>query len=249
MGARRFVPVLAALAFVAATLQSAEARDGHFDGKVETSTSPGGATTTTTEDMSNDVRSADVYIDTEAGQAAEDFKLMTFVLMSVKTPKKRLVACAVMAAHEQARVRELFEDGSVSPDRIESYAGNRGAAYALMCMNIARLMAEIESEPPPVRTAARRSACDVVPVKIKVRTERVDGGYRIVPRDDQLSNGARALPLRVTCAGRGTKLRMHVAPKKKGPLSRATGPRMIVGLASPPAAEHDVPVAVRFKGR
>ncbi len=255
MGPRRSVPVILALAFVAATFSGADAetrRDGHhpLGGSADTSTPPGASSTVTSGNYSNDVGSADIYINTDAARAVDDFKTMAFVLMSVKTPKKRLVACAVMAADEQARVRELFTDGSVSLDRIESFAGNRAAAYALMCMNIARLMAEIEAEAPPSRATARRSTCDVVPVKIKVHTERTeDGGYRLVPDDDKFTDGAKALPLRATCTGSGTKLTMHVAPKKKGSLKKVTGPRVIVGVANPPAADRTMPVTVGFKGR
>jgi hypothetical protein len=248
----RIVPLTASLVLVSASLAGASPharRDGHFDGKVATSTVPGGATTVTA-DLSNDVRSADLYIDTDSTRSQDDFKAMTFALLSAKTKNRRIVACAVMAARAQDQIRELLSggDGTISTDRIEVFAGNRAAAYALMCMNMARLMAEIEAEGPPARAAARRPKCDVIPVKVKVRTMRTsDRGYTMVNAGG-ITNGQSALPVRMGCKSTSKRLTVRVTPKKKGPLQKALGPKMAVGVVNPTTADDSVDVTVGFKG-
>jgi hypothetical protein len=212
-----------------------------------TTTEPGGSSTVTSGDYSNDVRSADLFFDSDSLSEAV-FQTMVFALMSAKTKSRRVAGCAMMAARHMDWVREQLLDRPVSPEQVEAVAGSRGAAVALMCLNLARLMAEIEAETPPSRQVAR-SACEVLPVQLKVRTERTDdGGYRVVPTGN-LTDGTKALAVRTSRKGRGTKLMMHVAPKRKVPLSRVAGKNIVVSVASPPDALGDADVTVGFKGR
>lgn len=252
MAPRSFVPLLVALVLVATTITAAGASGGHhpLGGSVETSTPPGAATTVTSGAYDNDIQSADVLIDTDT-MSPDTFKVMVFALMSARSKSKRLVVCATVAAAHMEYVRERLaaDDAPVRPETVESIAGSRGAAYALMCMNMARLMAEIEAEGPPARATSARPRCDVLPVQLRVRTERIPGGgFRVVPRGG-ITASATSMPVRTTCASRGTHLTMRLTAPRRAALRAVAGKRLVIGVANPSANEETADITVGFKGR
>lgn len=253
MAPRRFVPLLVALVLVTTTLGVAEARDGHhpLGGEVTTTTPPGAATTVTSGTYDNDITSADVLMDPDTmSQGA--FRAIVFALMSAKSKSRRIVVCATVAAGHMEYVRERLEsaENPIRAEEIEAIAGSRGAAYALTCMNMVRLMAEIEAEGPPTRSAARGGGCDVIPFQLRVTTRRTESGdYLMVPKS-ALAGATKAMPVRTTCTTRGGKLTMHLQPKKKKlRLSQVAGKRLVVGVANPSTNEETADITVGFKGR
>jgi hypothetical protein len=245
------VPLLVAITLVAATISSAQARDGHhpLGGSVATSTEPGGATQVTSGAYDNDIKSADLFFNSDT-MPAELYQGMVFGLLSAKTKSRRIVGCALMSSRYMAHTRDYLLDSTLSNEEIEAVAGSRAAGLALFCMNLVRLMAEIEAEGTPTRVAARRSTCDVLPVQVKYRTERTeDGQYRIVPRG-KFTDGTKALQVRLSCTGRGTRTTMHVVPKKKKvPLRKVAGKQISVAVANPSTASENADITVGFKGR
>lgn len=253
MGPRRFVPLLVALVLVATTITAAGASGGHhpLGGSVETSTPPGAATTVTSGVYDNDIKSADVLMDPGTMSQAT-FKTIAFALMSAKSKSRRVVVCATVAAGHMDYVRDRLEseENPIRAEQIEAIAGSRGAAYALTCMNMVRLMAEIEAEGPPTRSAARGGGCDVIPFQLRVTTRRTESGdYRMVPKS-ALAGATKAMPVRTTCTTGGGKLTMQLQPKKKRlRLSQVAGKRLVVGVANPSTNEETADVTVGFKGR
>ena len=71
--------------------------------------------------------------------------------------------------------RRLRSSSLLADAEVSGNAATRVLAYATMCLRIARLMAQIEAEGPPTR-AARAHGCAVLPIDVKVRTERAEGG-------------------------------------------------------------------------
>ena len=244
------VPLLVAITLVAATISGAQARDGHhpLGGSVDTSTVPGGSTTVTSGTYDNDIKSADLFFDSDSMPPAL-YQEMVFGLLSAKTKSRRIVGCALMSSRYMAHARDFLLDSTLSSEEIEAVAGSRAAGLALFCMNLVRLMAEIEAEGTPTRVATRRSTCDVLPVQVKYRTERTeDGQYRIVPRG-KFTDGTKALQVRLSCTGHGTRTTMHVVPKKKVPLRKVAGKQISVGVANPSTATENADVTVGFKGK
>lgn len=249
---RRWVVPVAVLALVAGmhgSVRAAPAPEGRgYGGKVSTTTTPGGATTVTSGKVPKSVHVTDVFLGEEIGDTRM-FTTLTFTLMHFSTKKDRTVACALFAAHQLDTVRdEVSERGGVDPGNVEVIANTKVLATAAMCMRMVRLMAEIEAEQP---SRARRAArgCDALPIALKVRTERTeDGGYRMVT-DGPVTNGATAIPARVTCKGSARKVVAHVVPKKHRTLRSAVGANVIAGVVSPSDAEDDAHVTVGFRKR
>ncbi|GAA1134481.1 hypothetical protein [Nocardioides aquiterrae] len=252
MGQHRIVPICVALVLVAAvTAASAEpvGRDGNHGvhGSVSTTTPAGGTNTVTSGNVPKDTDLISILVGDEAGDTAL-FKSMTFSLMQFKTPGKRTVACAVLAGRTLKKMRDLAVGTDLSPEAFESLAQTVALAHAALCLRIARLMADIESEAPARAGRAAARSCDVVPISVAVRTERTeDGGYRVVPTG-KLTDRAKPLPAKITCKGKDGKLKIAIKAKKGTDLSKGLQKSVKFGIVSPSDATSDAHIKVGFKG-
>ena len=250
----RLVPIAAALMLVMASAASAAPVDRPaerrgYGGSVDTTTTPGGTTTVTSDGRPpKHLDNIDVLLGADASDTTT-YQGIVFTLATFKSKSKRTVACAIMAGHALEGTRDELLESHLSDADIQVAAETRALAYALTCMRIAQLMAEIEAEGPPTRPRDRAAGgkCDVAPVALKVRTKRTEGGgYEVTPAGDAKA-GEKALPAKVTCKGTDSSMRVRVTAKKGLDVRRAVGGPVQVGLISPSNAENDAHIRVTFK--
>src|SRR5690242_2754888 len=98
MGPPRIVPLIVALALVAATISSASARDGHaIGGSVNPEVVPGGDSTVTTAEAEKAQGDIDIILHAKADSDTAMFEIMAFTMMQVRAPK-RTAACLMIAS-------------------------------------------------------------------------------------------------------------------------------------------------------
>lgn len=252
MGGRRLIPVFTALVVLVASAASAapaEELSAHrgFGGSVDTTTPAGGSSTITSDGAPPPrLDTIDVLLGADISDT-QTYKAMVFTLASFKSKSKRTVACAMMAGHSLEQTRDRLITSDLSDEDIQVAAETRALAYALACMRIARLMAEIEAE-APARPAGRAAArkCDVAPVALKVRTTRSEDGQYVITPVGNAKAGEKALPAKVTCKGTSSSMRVRVTAKT-GDVRKAVGGPVQVGIISPSDVEDDAHIRVGFK--
>lgn len=251
MAPRRLVPLLVALTLVATTISSARA-DGHhpLGGSIVTEVPAGGTSTVTSGEYPRHTFEADVLL----GTAASDtplFKSFALILLGTE-PHRRNVGCLNIGALAHESMMDNLSD-RIEGSELEARAALRGAAAALLCLRIARLLAEIEAEIEAGGRGAERSArpkrCGAIPFEVKVRTTKAEDGSVVLTTRGGLKDTTRSTRAKFSCATTGNKVRLHVRSKRKTPLQNVLGKQVQVGIASPSTASTSVPVKVSFKGR
>lgn len=155
------VPLLVAIALVAATVSGAQARDGHhpIGGSVTTEVVPGDDSTVTSADAESAQNDLDIILGAKSVSDLPMFRIMAFTMMQVKAPK-RTGACLMIASsvHHEERPR-WGTLGEFQQRDVNGYAETRALALAAMCLRIVKLMAEIEAEGRPPGLAPARARC------------------------------------------------------------------------------------------
>ena len=240
------VPLLVAIALVAATISSARA-DGHhpLGGSAVVDVPAGGTGTVTSGDFSKKVTDADIIMGADVGDS-EVFRNMALLLLGIESDKRN-VGCLNFGALAHQDVMDALSD-QISETEVESRAALHATAVSLMCLRIARLLAEIDAESGrPGHQAARATRCGAIPFAVKVRTTRAEDGSYVRPPRGGLKNTARTAPAKFRCTERNGKFRLHIDPKGRKTLHGVVGKHVQVGIASPSDATSGAPVTVTFK--
>jgi hypothetical protein len=188
------------------------------------------------------MKKAKVEFDAPLSEDEELFKAVAFEMFQKPTPGKRLLHCIHLTA--KALVYGQQEEERLGGTAAQ--AEDQTLATIYFCLRMAQLVSALLEEQGSARRQAG-SACGVLPVQVKTKTEKKDGQY-VVTAAGPVTQNAKKAALKVKCAVKGDKLVYTVQPRKKGKsLKSVVGNNLRVGLASPEDAADGVGVKVSFK--
>jgi hypothetical protein len=218
-------------------------RDGHHGpSTVTTNVPPGGTSMITTPTLAADDTEVKVVVKAKPKSPAEEEDFDQFFTSINTMPKsKRLLACTMM-------YQLLLNPEPYSGAPREFSATNLVFAGAVLqaCLEMAGL---IQTGAPVGRTAPRAgSKCGLSTPAMPMTVTHDSAGYHIS------ANGTptkfKKTKLKVKCKQTGSTLTITVRSRKKGqPLRKAAGPKLMIGLKSPPTATTTVPVQVTVSSR
>jgi hypothetical protein len=222
--------------FVAATAKG----PNHFNSSATVDVPGGGSAQVSSPSLDNNMTAAKVTVSAPLSDQP-GFAKMAMVMFQLPTPGKRLAACMTMTPKY---LDNVIDEANESMEDLIADESRKTLAFFLYCVRLAQLVAAVLADPANARLAA--AACPALPLGVKVKTEKVNGLYRITT-DGPLTLKKKNSNLKVKCVVQGGSYVYTVKPRKRGvSLKSVVGKNLSVGVASPAGAE-GAKVTVAFK--
>jgi len=204
---------------------------------VDATVPAGGSVQLTTPTVGKDIKTLTVTVKPKNTAATDGDTFDQFVhSLGTLSKQKKLLVCTMMY---QSLVAP--QDGYTGEFEVDAFFATIAGAVLVACLQMAGFAA--------ARTQARSSAagqgCAQFRPSLPATVTKVDGGYSV--KASGTAKQAKKPKLKVKCKVTGHTVRYTIRAAKKGQsLRKAGGPKISVGIQSPPDAATSVPVRASF---